>query len=209
MDLQAGGWLDASIDVIALGSLVETSYLELWEELTAEESVDASEYWRVSDRIDRLNQLGFDVGELKITRDDSKHTVRIRPVVVDPGHYRAELLSLTGLSVEEHQAQRLLSSIQAYQAVECGPHVGLTQAAHLWMTGEYEPTIDAIPEEMMGKLEPAQIFHEITDHRWFLSEERSEAVSLPEATASYLANVLPARRDEARLLRTAANSEAD
>ena len=77
------------------------------------------------------------------------------------------------------------------------------------MTGEYEPTIDAIPEEMMGKLEPAQIFHEITDHRWFLSEERSEAVSLPEATASYLANVLPARRDEARLLRTAANSEAD
>ena len=64
MDLQAGECLDSSIDVIALGSLVESSYLELWTELTAEESVDASEYWRVSERIDRLNQLGFDVGEL-------------------------------------------------------------------------------------------------------------------------------------------------
>ena len=132
MDLQAGEHLDASIDVIALGSLVESSYLELWDELTAEEAVDASEYWRVSERIDRLNRLGFDVGELKVTKDAAKQTVRIRPVVVDPGHYRAELLSLTGLSVEEHQAQRLLSSIQAYQAVECEAHVGLTQACLLY-----------------------------------------------------------------------------
>ncbi|QRP61018.1 DUF4032 domain-containing protein [Corynebacterium minutissimum] len=202
MDLQAGDYLDTGIDVIALGSLVESSYLELWEELTAEESVDASEYWKVSERIDRLNQLGFDVGELKVSKDASKHTVRIRPVVVDPGHYRAQLLSLTGLSVEEHQAQRLLSSIQAYQAVECSPHVSLTQAAHRWMTQEYEPTIAAIPDDLLGKLEPAQVFHEITDHRWFLSQDRGEAVSLAEATESYLATVLPSRRDEARLLRT-------
>lgn len=207
MDLQAGECLDKSIDVIALGGLFESSYLELWTELTAEESVDASEYWRVSERIDRLNQLGFDVGELKVTKDDSRQVVRIRPVVVDPGHYRAELLSLTGLSVEEHQAQRLLGSIQAYQAVECGPHVGLTQAAHLWMTNEYEPTIAAVPVEMLDKLEPAQIFHEIVDHRWFLAQERGGAVTLPEATASYLESVLPARRDEARLLSTNPSDE--
>lgn len=207
MDLQAGECLDKSIDVIALGGLVESSYLELWTELTAEESVDASEYWRVSERIDRLNQLGFDVGELKVTKDDSRQVVRIRPAVVDPGHYRAELLSLTGLSVEEHQAQRLLGSIQAYQAVECGPHVGLTQAAHLWMTNEYEPTIAAVPVEMLDKLEPAQIFHEIVDHRWFLAQERGGAVTLPEATASYLESVLPARRDEARLLSTNPSDE--
>ena len=207
MDLQAGECLDKSIDVIALGGLVESSYLELWTELTVEESVDASEYWRVSERIDRLNQLGFDVGELKVTKDDSRQVVRIRPVVVDPGHYRAELLSLTGLSVEEHQAQRLLGSIQAYQAVECGLHVGLTQAAHLWMTNEYEPTIAAVPVEMLDKLEPAQIFHEIVDHRWFLAQERGGAVTLPEATASYLESVLPARRDEARLLSTNPSDE--
>ena len=207
MDLQAGECLDKSIDVIALGGLVESSYLELWTELTAEESVDASEYWRVSERIDRLNQLGFDVGELKVTKDDSRQVVRIRPAVVDPGHYRAELLSLTGLSVEEHQAQRLLGSIQAYQAVECGPHVGLTRAAHLWMTNEYEPTIAAVPVEMLDNLEPAQIFHEIVDHRWFLAQERGGAVTLPEATASYLESVLPARRDEARLLSTNPSDE--
>ena len=207
MDLQAGECLDQDIDVIALGSLVESSYLELWTELTAEESVDASEYWRVSERIDRLNQLGFDVGELKVTKDESKQVVRIRPVVVDPGHYRSELLSLTGLSVEEHQAQRLLGSIQAYQAIECGPNVGLTQAAHLWMTHEYEPTIAAVPVEMLHKLEPAQIFHEIVDHRWFLAQERGEAVTLPEATASYLSSVLPARRDEARLLQISASDD--
>ena len=82
-----------------------------------------------------------------------------------------------------------------------------TQAAHLWMTHEYEPTIAAVPVEMLHKLEPAQIFHEIVDHRWFLAQERGEAVTLPEATASYLSSVLPARRDEARLLQISASDD--
>ena len=70
-----------------------------------------------------------------------------------------------------------------------------------------EPTIAAVPVEMLDKLEPAQIFHEIVDHRWFLAQERGGAVTLPEATASYLESVLPARRDEARLLSTNPSDE--
>ena len=106
MDLQAGGYLSEGIDVIALGGQVESLYLELWEELTAEEEVDADEYWRVSKRINRLGELGFDVGEMNVTADDGSHSVVIRPVVVDAGHYHKELLRLTGLEVEEQQIGR-------------------------------------------------------------------------------------------------------
>ncbi|MCB0922895.1 MAG: DUF4032 domain-containing protein, partial [Actinobacteria bacterium] len=77
MDLQAGGYLSEGIDVIALGGQVESLYLELWEELTAEEEVDADEYWRVSKRINRLGELGFDVGEMKVTADDGSQSVVI------------------------------------------------------------------------------------------------------------------------------------
>lgn len=200
MDLQAGGYLSEGIDVIALGGQVESLYLELWEELTAEEEVDADEYWRVSKRINRLGELGFDVGEMKVTADDGSHSVVIRPVVVDAGHYHKELLRLTGLEVEEQQAKRLLTAIREFRAARYSHDVGLAQAAHQWMLAEYEPTIAAMPKELVDKREPAQIFHEILDHRWYMTEKRQRFVPIEEAARSYYERVLPVLRDEAVLI---------
>ncbi|WP_155994053.1 DUF4032 domain-containing protein [Corynebacterium vitaeruminis] len=200
MDLQAGGYLSEGIDVIALGGQVESLYLELWEELTAEEEVDADEYWRVSKRINRLGELGFDVGEMNVTADDGSHSVVIRPVVVDAGHYHKELLRLTGLEVEEQQARRLLTAIREFRAASYAHDVGLAQAAHQWMLAEYEPTIAAMPKELVDKREPAQIFHEILDHRWYMTEKRQSFVPIEEAARSYYEKVLPVLRDEAVLI---------
>lgn len=200
MDLQAGGYLSEGIDVIALGGQVESLYLELWEELTAEEEVDADEYWRVSKRINRLGELGFDVGEMKVTADDGSQSVVIRPVVVDAGHYHKELLRLTGLEVEEQQAKRLLTAIREFRAARYSHDVGLAQAAHQWMLAEYEPTIAAMPKELVDKREPAQIFHEILDHRWYMTEKRQCFVPIEEAARSYYEKVLPVLRDEAVLI---------
>lgn len=199
MDLQAGGYLAEDIDVIALGTLVESSYEDLWRELTAEEAIDASEPWRITERVERLASIGFDVGELSVETEADRATVTLRPVVVSPGHHHRLLLELTGLSVEEHQAQRLLGAIRTFRALECAETASLEQAAHRWLTEEYEPTIAAVPEDARSKLEPAQLFHEISDHRWFMAEHRGAAVPLAEATQSYLTTVLPSRRDEARL----------
>lgn len=205
MDLQGGGIMDADVDVIALGNQLERNYLELWDELTAEQSVDESEYWRVSERINRLGELGFDVGELSVVKDSTRRKVNIRPAVVDAGHNHRQLLRLTGLEVEEGQARRLLNSIRAYAAVSPSPQgygrnaEDLSAVAYRWMVEEYEPTIAAIPDELKGKLEPAQIFHEILDHKWFLSEAAQDYVGLREAAESYFGTVLPHHRDEARL----------
>lgn len=201
MDLQAGGYMNHDIDVIELGNLVEHSYLDLWHELTDEEAIQATESWKVNERIERLNHLGFDVGELSVSRDSHDDRITIRPVVVEPGHHHRKLLELTGLNVEEHQARRLLNAIQAYRAVRYEGHVPLEQAAHAWMTEEYETTMAVVPPEYLAKLEPAQLFHEIVDHRWFLSKERSEYVALADAAQSYVTNVLPLHRDEARWFR--------
>lgn len=199
MDLQAGGYLAEDIDVIALGTLVESSYEDLWRELTAEEAIDAGEPWRITERVERLASMGFDVGELSVETEADRATVTLRPVVVSPGHHHRLLLELTGLSAEEHQAQRLLGAIHTFRALECSEAASLEQAAHRWLTEEYEPTIAAVPEDARSKLEPAQLFHEISDHRWFMAEHRGAAVPLAEATQSYLTTVLPSRRDEARL----------
>ena len=72
--------------------------------------------------------------------------------------------------------------------------------AHDWVTNVFEPAVRAVPREMRGKLEAAQIFHEILDHRWYLSQQQRRDVPMSEATASYVMNVLRHRRDEAALL---------
>ncbi len=64
----------------------------------------------------------------------------------------------------------------------------------------FEPVIRAIPRELRGKLEPAEIFHQLLDHRWYLSQNEGRDVPLAEAVSSYVDTVLRHRRDEATVI---------
>jgi hypothetical protein len=54
-----------------------------------------------------------------------------------------------------------------------------------------------VPPEARGKLEPAELFHEILVHRWYLSERAGREVHIFEAAQDYIANVLTQKPDEA------------
>lgn len=207
MDLQAGGLLEEEVDVIQIGNRIEERYHELWNELTAEESFSAPERWRVTSKIQRLNELGFDVGELTISTDVDGTRISIQPKVVDAGHHHRQIMRLTGLDVEEQQARRMLNSLATYRAINGKNNEPMELVAHQWLNDVFEPTVRAVPPQMGAKLEPAQIFHEILDHRWFLAEQRHHDVPLDEATQSYIANILPSRRDEALFLDLDPNDE--
>jgi hypothetical protein len=60
--------------------------------------------------------------------------------------------------------------------------------------------VRAIPRELKGRLEPAEVFHQLLEHRWYLSENENRDMPLAEALTSYIDNVLRHRRDEATLL---------
>jgi hypothetical protein len=66
-----------------------------------------------------------------------------------------------------------------------------TVAGHRWVSEVYQPIIDAIPADLAGRLAPAEVFHEILEHRWFLSEKAGRDVGTTEAAASYFETVLP------------------
>ena len=68
------------------------------------------------------------------------------------------------------------------------------------MVEVFEPTLAAVPAELRGKLEDAEIFHQILEHRWFLSEAAGEDVGFAAAIDDYLAEVLPAVADERTVL---------
>ncbi|RXR26962.1 DUF4032 domain-containing protein [Oerskovia turbata] len=200
MDLSAGELLDEDIDEILVGDALVARYDELWEALTNAETFASDERWRVAARIERLNNLGFDVGELAITTDIDGTTVQIQPKVVDAGHHARRLLRLTGLDVQENQARRLLNDLDSYRAAAERQNDDEEFVAHDWLSGVFEPTIQAVPRDLRRKLQPAQLFHEILDHRWFISEKAGRDIPMPEATASYVENVLRHRPDEKAIL---------
>ena len=199
MDLLASGKA-TEIDPNAISQRIVDKYHELWKELTATEVFDVSEKWRISRRVQRLNELGFDIEELSIVKDDVVQTVKIQPKVVDAGHHARRLLLLTGLDVEENQARRLLNDIDQYKLSHARPNADEEVLAHQWLSDVFEPVVGAIPQEYTGRLEPAEIFHEVLEHRWYMSEKQGVDVELITAVRSYVSDVLANRRDEEALL---------
>jgi hypothetical protein len=199
-DLQAGGRLDEEQDPVEISDGIVQAYRNLWKELTGPEEFDQSERWRINKRVERLNNLGFDIEELAIKTDESGSQVRIQPKVVDAGHHSRRLLRLTGLDAGENQARRLLNDLDSYRATFGKQDVDEEMVAHEWLAQVFEPVIRAIPKDLRGKLEPAEIFHQLLDHRWYLSQNEGRDVPLAEALNSYVDEVLRHRRDEATVI---------
>ncbi len=200
LDLQAGGRLEESIDPVEISNGIVAKYRTLWKELTGPEEFSQSERWRINQRVERLNELGFDIEELAIKTDDTGTQVRIQPKVVDAGHHSRRLLRLTGLDAGENQARRLLNDLDSYRASYGKAGADEEVVAHEWAARVFEPVIRAIPKELKGKLEPAEIFHQLLDHRWYLSQNEARDVPLAEAVSSYIDTVLRHRRDEATII---------
>jgi len=200
MDLQAGGFLEESTDPVETATEILARYHSLWSELTEVERFETGDRWRVDERIRRLNALGFDVDELAMSTDIGGTTIQIQPKVVDSGHHSRRLLRLTGLDVEENQSRRLLNDLDSFRAAT--DRLGEDEAvvAHDWLVNVYEPTVRAVPRELTGKLQAAEVFHEVLEHRWYLSERAGHDVPLREAIADYVRTVLPAKPDERSVL---------
>ena len=196
LDLQAGEELDPDVRAHEIVDLLAERYQALWGELTAVEEFGATEMWRIEQRIERLNELGFDVDELEMITDLGGDTVRIQPKVVEAGHYCRELQGLTGLSVEDAQARRLLNDLASYTAHYDLGREERAVVANRWLTTIYEPLVAMMPSDQRGKLEPAEFFHEVLVHRWFLSEQAGREIDIFDSAADYISNVLPKRPDE-------------
>jgi tRNA A-37 threonylcarbamoyl transferase component Bud32 len=186
-------------DPFELGAEIRKRYEGLWAELTDEEVFSADESFRVEDRLRRLNELGFDAEEVEVVRTPEGYRLRLHSRVVEPGHHRRRLLHLTGLQAQENQARRLLNDITTYgKWLERRGEKPVSEAALAgrWLSEVFEPAVMSIPPELHGKLEAAELFHELLEHRWFLSEQAGKDVGMEAATQSYVDDVLRAAPEE-------------
>ena len=175
-------------------------------ELTREETFAADERFRVDERLRRLNALGFDVEEIHARwRRRSGYRLRLDPHVVEPGHHRHRLLRLTGLDAQENQARRMLNDIARFrEALERQQRRPLSESvvASRWRQEVFEPTVAAVPAELQSRLPAAEVFHQVLEHRWFLSEREGKDVGIEEAARSYVEGELPQHAPERVILET-------
>jgi hypothetical protein len=182
---------------------VRREYDRLWTELTTHEEFGVGERTRLEERLRRLNERGFDVEEVEIESSDTGYRLSVRPQLIDPGHHRRRLLRLTGLIAQENQARRLLQDIDAYRAaLERAGRLPVSEVAvsGRWLTEIFEPTIAAVPAELHGKREPAQLYYEVLGHRDELSVEADREIDVADAAASYVQTVLHGLADERAVL---------
>jgi tRNA A-37 threonylcarbamoyl transferase component Bud32 len=228
LDLQAGGRLQENIDPMEVALQINDRYDRLWKELTTAQEFAPGETFRIDQHLQRLHELGFDVEEMDIVDDAGGDRLRYIPRVVEHGFHSERLKDLTGLETSENQARRLLDDIRSFghqlnlerQAkidaglpTGYGGHTARTLPENVvavrWLDDRFEPLIARIPPQMFAKLEAAEIYHQLLEHRWFLTEKATVDVPLEDVLDSYLDDVLASAPDEVTISRRSSVSSGD
>lgn len=201
LDLDAQGLLAGEIDPQVTADHLADRYDSLWSELNGAEDIPSTELGRINARLTRLNDLGFDTEEYEL--EASNGHASFRPTVVEEGHHRRTLERLTGITAHENQARHLLSALRAYGAwlsqIE-GEVLPEGLVAFRWLNERYSTALELVPAELSGRLEDAEIYHEILEHNWYLNERSTDEVLLEDATRDYVEQILSTHADERTVL---------
>ena len=189
LDLIAMGALPADYPALDLALDVRNRYQRLWDEVSRVDELRPDERYRITERVRALNALGFSVGEIALSRaEGERERLRLRVVVTDRSFNRRLLHSLTGLEVQEQQAQQMVNEIQELRAELAhrkDRSVSLGAAGFHWLESRFKPTVSALAPAAAIE-EPAEVYCQLLEHKWYMSESAQRDVGHDAAVADLL-----------------------
>jgi hypothetical protein len=194
-DLALSGVLYPGMEPVRAAEAVIRRYRRIWAALKEPQLLDPKDRHAVESAMRQLHDLGFAVEEVAVTIDGDTQLLSFQPKLVAAGYHTQRLRELMGLETEELQAKRLLASFDRYRARENKSGLTAQAMAKQWLVEVFEKVISRVPSDMRGRVERAQMFHEILENRWYLSEKAGHDVGLEVAADNYCAVILPSRRD--------------
>lgn len=172
------------------GAYIRRRYRELWEEITREVTLHPDETYRIQERIRALNALGFSVSGVHLSTTTAEgRQLRLRAMVVDRNYYQSQLHGLTGLEADEAQARQIMNEIQEYKAwlsQRRGRSVPLSVAAYEWLQKVYLPVVAQLAPLAGKRATLAELYCQVLEHKWFLSERQQRDVGHQAAVEDYL-----------------------
>jgi hypothetical protein len=192
-DLAATGLIPGDYPIFETGAYIRERYDKLWAEINQEEVIRSDETYRIQERIKSLNHLGFSVDEVVLMPSADGKRLKIKASVTDRNFHKDKLHALTGLEAEEYQARKIMNEIQelrAHLSHQTHPHVSLSAAAYRWLHEVYHQLIKALPPTLQDT-DAHEIYCQILDHKWYLSEKATCDVGHQKALSDYLETIFP------------------
>lgn len=196
-DIAAAGGLPIDRADLWLGEDIAKRYRALWAELSRVDSIGADEGHLITERIKRLNDLGFSIKEIDLVPARTGNRLRVS---VKPGgrnHHSQRLRELTGIETSEWQARQLLSDLYYYQAKSQSksgrPSGAKSVAAIQWRVTVLEPMLQRIGE-IPGIVDAVQGYCDLLHHRYLKSVEAGQDLGTERALEDWLAQGCPAYR---------------
>ncbi|MEX1288170.1 MAG: DUF4032 domain-containing protein, partial [Acidimicrobiia bacterium] len=167
-----------------LGEDIAARYRALWAELTDTDWVAPEERWRLRQRVERLNAIGFEIDEVVVASDPERQRLTMRPVVGAREFHRVRLAQLTGIDALEFQARQILSDLNYLIATSDVPN---RQVGGLrYRTEVFDPWMARL-QEVPGVVDPVQAFCDLLVFRYQMSTASQRAVTTEEAFEGWLA----------------------
>jgi hypothetical protein len=189
-DLAASRLLPTSTPIFEITTSIRRRYQRLWEEITHEEVIAPNERFRIQERIRALNKLGFSVGELELRATEDGEKLSLRAIVTDRNFHRDQLFGLTGLETEEMQAEKMMNEIQELRASldkDKNQSIAMSAAAYKWLEELFQPAVRKLaPLIERDRIDPAEIYCQILEHKWYLSEKAQRDVGHAVAIEDFL-----------------------
>jgi len=192
-ELLTEGMLAEGIPASDTGAYIRLRYRHLWDQVSREVVIHPDERFRIQERINALNDLGFSVGSVTLDETGGFDQVRLRVQVTDRNYHRRQLEGLTGVSAEENQARKIMNEIQELKATLSRDHnrsTPLSVAAYHWLEHLYNPTLDVLLQLAAGRMTPPELYCQVLEHKWFLSERYQQDVGHTAAAEDYLHKIL-------------------
>ncbi len=177
-----------------LGEDVMARYDGLWAELNQDVLIGPHDGWRITERIERLNGLGFDVGEVGLEPVEDGNRLRVQVEVGGRNFHRHRLSYLTRIDASENQARQILSDLYYHEAKFGGSETNKAVAAIRWRVGVFEPLLKEIEKALAARDEegdPVQKYCDYLNHRYIMAFHQGRDVPTEEAFADWLAAGMP------------------
>jgi hypothetical protein len=190
----AGGMADIaaerSIDIdhadLALGEDIADRYRALWAELTDPPLIPSDERYRIADRVQRLNDLGFDVREIDLKPSEAGQRLQLKVRVGGRTYHRVRLKELTGVDALENQARQILDDLHYSQAKAGTDEPALKALTSVqWRVGEVEPMLQRM-RDLEGTVDPIQAYCDLLHFRYVKSVKVGHDIGTEAAFAAWL-----------------------
>ncbi|HVE14842.1 MAG TPA: DUF4032 domain-containing protein [Elusimicrobiota bacterium] len=183
---ESGAKLPQPPDSIARA--IRERYERLWQEINREILISKDERYKIHERIEQLNRLGFSVDEVALAETGAQGKLSMRALVTDQSYHRHQLHSLTGIAAGDHEARQLFNEIQTLRASlsrDMNRSIPLSSAAFRWLTEVFHPAMTKLNVQARPGEDMATLYCRILEHKWYLSEKAGRDVGLERAVEDY------------------------